>query len=265
VQQVPRRLIDQNPRREARRQGLILDRLEVGFRNRIRAELIRAMEDMIRVFELTGEVPPARDHYQRLEDAYRAMAVSAATTFGGRIIQQGKDAGLALETKDFAQTMARLALAYIGQEVIRRRITQVAETTRAQIVAAVARGYAEGLGQDGVGHYVRSIVSDMATWRANMIARTETHGAANFGAQEAAKETGLPLMKEWISAEDERTREDHVTAGNEYTIGGSIGPIPQNEPFIVGGEALQYPGDPAGSAGNAINCRCSVGWIVQDD
>lgn len=257
VRQVPKRLIDQNPRREARRQGLILDRLEVGFRNRIRAELIRAMEEMVRVFELTGEVPPARDHYDQLEAAYRAMAIAAATTFGARVMQQGKDAGYLLERKGFAETMARLALSYIGQEAIRQRITAVAETTRSQIVAAVARGYADGLGQQGVGSYIRSVVSDMATWRANLIARTETHGAANFGAQEAARETGLPLQKEWISAEDARTRPDHAAANGQI--------VGRDDPFRVGGEALQYPGDPSGSAGNTINCRCATGWVVQDD
>lgn len=236
---------------------MILDRLEVGFRNRIRAELIRAMEEMIRVFELTGEVPPARDHYEHLEAAYRAMAISAATTFGARVMQQGKDAGYILETKGFADTMTRLALAYIGQEVIRQRITSVAETTRAQIVAAVARGYADGLGQQGVGAYVRSVVSDMATWRANLIARTETHGAANFGATAAAKETGLPLQKEWISAEDARTRPDHDAANGQI--------VGRDTPFRVGGESLMYPGDPRGSAANTCNCRCAVGWIVQDD
>jgi len=30
------------------------------------------------------------------------------------------------------------------------------------------------------------------------------------------------------------------------------------EPFDVDGEDLQYPGDPAGSAGNTINCLCSM-------
>ena len=57
-----RRLIDQNSARETRRQGALLDRFEVGFRNRIRAEIARAMGDMVTVYELTGDVPPARDH-----------------------------------------------------------------------------------------------------------------------------------------------------------------------------------------------------------
>jgi len=37
-----------------------------------------------------------------------------------------------------------------------------------------------------------------------------------------------------------------------------------DEPFIIGGESLDYPGDPSGSAANVINCRCSVGYLVID-
>jgi uncharacterized protein with gpF-like domain len=35
-----------------------------------------------------------------------------------------------------------------------------------------------------------------------------------------------------------------------------------DEDFAVGGEALRFPADPAGSAGNTINCRCSVLPII---
>ena len=39
---------------------------------------------------------------------------------------------------------------------------------------------------------------------------------------------------------------------------GSVGShrIPVDDPFIVGGEELMFPGDPNGSPGNVINCRC---------
>ncbi len=36
------------------------------------------------------------------------------------------------------------------------------------------------------------------------------------------------------------------------------------QPFIVGGEQLQYPGDPAGSAWNVISCRCTQLPIVEE-
>jgi len=251
-----RRLIDQDPRREVRRQGILLDRLEVQFRARIRRELARAMEEMVRVFEATGEVPRARDHYENMERIYRDMATRAALVFGGRVIQQGKDAGRILETKGFAETMTRLALQYVASEAIRRRITAIAETTRSQIIKAVAKGYADGLGQMGVASYIRDLVPSFSAARAGLTARTETHGAANFGANEAAKQTGLPLKREWISAEDARTRRSHDAANGQI-----VGP---DEPFIVGGARLMYPGDPSGPADEVINCRCSVGFVVDD-
>jgi hypothetical protein len=34
--------------------------------------------------------------------------------------------------------------------------------------------------------------------------------------------------------------------------------IPIDDFFDVGGEKLKYPGDPRGSAGNVIQCRCAV-------
>lgn len=241
-----RRLIDQDPRREVRRQGILLDRLEVQFRARIRRELARAMEEMVRVFEATGEVPPARDHYENMERIYRDMATRAVLVFGGRVIQLGKDGGHILETKGFAETMTRLALQYVASEAIRRRITAIAETTRSQIIKAVAKGYEDGLGQMGVASYIRDLVPSFSTARAGLIARTETHGAANFGANEAAKQTGLPLKREWISAEDSRTRRSHDAANGQV-----VGP---DEPFIVGGARLMYPGDPSGPADEVINC-----------
>ena len=152
--------------------------------------------------------------------------------------------------------MTRLALQYISSEMIRERITQVTTTTRMQIVSAVARGFNDGLGQAGVASYISGLVPSLAGNRAALIARTETHGAANAGSHSAAEETGLQLRREWIAAEDERTREAHAEA-NEQIVG-------MDEPFIVGGEALMYPGDPAGSAEAVINCRCTVGYIVDE-
>tara|TARA_R110000868_G_scaffold391271_1_gene661212 strand:- start:1013 stop:2470 length:1458 start_codon:yes stop_codon:yes gene_type:complete len=252
-----RRLIDGNPRREQRRQVVLLDRLEIGFQRRIKSELARAMRDMVLVYEHTGEVPPARDHVERLTAIYQAMAIATMTVFGGRVVQQGKSSGQVFETKDFASTMARIALGYIAGELLRRRITSVAETTRQQIVNAVDRGYQDGLGQFGVAKLVREAVPSMSTFRSSLIARTETHGAANYGAFAAADETGLLLDKEWISAEDERTREDHALANGQI--------VGKDEPFDVGGEAMMYPGDPAGSAANVVNCRCALGWVVRDE
>ena len=90
--------------------------------------------------------------------------------------------------------------------------------------------------------------------RGALIARTETHAAANAGADTAARETGLQLRKEWVSAEDERTRDSHrVADGDVADMDGA---------FAVGADLLKYPGDPAGSPEETINCRCAISHIV---
>jgi len=260
-----RRLIDNNPRREQRRQAALLDRLTVQFRGRLTRELEAAMREMVSHWEMTGNVVLPRGFYDRIEATYRQMALASVTMFGSRVFEQGKAYGLKLEIKEtkktkesFAQLMTRLALRYIQQEMVRRRITEVTETTREQIVRAVRKGYQDGLGQRGVASMILDVVPQLAAYRADTIARTETHGAANYGSQEAAKATGVPMKKEWLSAADDRTRDTHREAGRQPAIG-------MDEKFQVGDSELLYPGDPAGSAEEVINCRCSLGYVVDEE
>jgi hypothetical protein len=58
-------------------------------------------------------------------------------------------------------------------------------------------------------------------------------------------------MKEWIASFDDRVRDTHSEAGASE-------PIKDNEYFLVGGNMMMHPGDPAGGAAEIINCRCSL-------
>ena len=69
-----------------------------------------------------------------------------------------------------------------------------------------------------------------------------------------ARETGLVMMKNWEATPDERTRAWHR----------GVESVPLDDPFIVDGEELQVPGDPAGSAGNVINCRCTITYTSEE-
>ncbi len=252
-----RRLIDRNRAREARRQVLLLDRLTRQFRGRVERELADAMRDMVDRWEILREVMMPRGFAERLEALYLQMADAAIQAFSRRIVEQGKHAGLVLEVKeDFAQTMRRRALRYIQQETVRRRIQQVTETTRRQIVRAVDDGYRQGAPLPEVASSIRSLIPAIARYRADAIARTETHGAANYGSNEAAKETGLPLRREWLAAEDERTRESHAEADGQI--------VGMEDAFKVGNSLLMYPGDPSAPPEEVVNCRCTLGYIVDD-
>lgn len=59
------------------------------------------------------------------------------------------------------------------------------------------------------------------------------------------------LLKGWLTVGDNRVRPTHRAAGRAR-------PIPVNQLFIVGGDKLRYPGDPRGSTGETINCRCRM-------
>lgn len=82
------------------------------------------------------------------------------------------------------------------------------------------------------------------------IARTEGHRiqtTAAMDTMEGAKERGADVVKQWDSTLDGRTRESHVA------MDGQIREV--DEKFSNG---LMYPGDPAGGAGEVINCRCAL-------
>ena len=89
-------------------------------------------------------------------------------------------------------------------------------------------------------------------YRAEKIARTELSRISNMATfarqQDAAKH--IPgLMKEWVSVLlPGRTRPHHWAAHGQRVL--------VNEPFIVMGEKMMLPLDPAGSPANVINCMC---------
>ena len=90
-----------------------------------------------------------------------------------------------------------------------------------------------------------------------MIARTEVHRTASFANEIAAESMGIAgTKKEWVAVRDARTRVAHLVASGQK--------VGLEEPFIVGGEQLKYPGDPAGSPGNTINCRCVSIYTTPD-
>lgn len=105
----------------------------------------------------------------------------------------------------------------------------------------------------------------MPPHRTEMIARTETIRAAGAGAQNHFKEWGVQ-KRAWLATNDDRTRPTHVEAGQTYGRNGSIGPLPMDEPFVVGGYEMMHPGDASRGAPpeEFIDCRCTIIPIVED-
>jgi len=100
-------------------------------------------------------------------------------------------------------------------------------------------------------------------WQSMRISRTETTTAANYAATLASESSNTVMEKVWISSQDNRTRRPPNSPFDHYDMNGVK--VELKETFNVSGERLLYPGDPKGSAGNVINCRCSVAQLPKRD
>jgi len=104
-------------------------------------------------------------------------------------------------------------------------------------------------------------VKGLSPFRAATIALTETHNAAMFANKESGlrleEETGESLTKVWIPVQDSRTREAHAAMSKHKVIA-------MDGKFTVGGDRMDRPGDPKGSAKNVIRCRCTLAYRVVD-
>lgn len=129
------------------------------------------------------------------------------------------------------------------------KIVKIDETTRKWLIKLIQDGRAAQMGPEQIARSMDN-KRDIPLWRARLIARTETVGAANMGGLEAARQSKLKMNKRWVNAHDKRVRETHKDQ-DQGGVGGEI--VPQEEPFSNG---LMHPGDPKGPAREVCNCRC---------
>lgn len=127
---------------------------------------------------------------------------------------------------------------------------QINETTYNDLrVTLVDQMVEQGLNERDMTAMINSVMTLNKRQRPATIARTELFSAINESTQITFKEAGIQ-KKKWLAGFDERTRPAHAAASGQVQK--------QEEPFYVGGDRLQYPGDPSGSPGNIINCRCTL-------
>ena len=89
--------------------------------------------------------------------------------------------------------------------------------------------------------------------RALINARTAVNSAQNAGrynSQQRAAAMGIDFVREWRATFDKRTRPSHRHADGQR--------VGVNEPFIVEGYEMMYPGDMSAPAHLVYGCRCTV-------
>lgn len=142
------------------------------------------------------------------------------------------------------------------------RIVSVHATLIEAIIKVIQDGYDNNL---SVAEITRNLQNRFGwfKYQALRIARTETTTATNLATVLAAENSDYELQKTWISAQDNRTRRPPKSPYDHLDMNGVT--VDADRTFFVGGEEIEYPGAPNGSAGNIINCRCKVVYTIKED
>jgi SPP1 gp7 family putative phage head morphogenesis protein len=118
-------------------------------------------------------------------------------------------------------------------------IQSMLNTDYEELKDVIVAGMKDGAGVDVIGRNIRKYFDDMSVARAKTIARTETGRLVSQATNEAYNQSAIITGKEWLTAGDDRVRDEHVL--NAGVIVNSNGTFPSGE---------HYPGEAT------INCRC---------
>lgn len=259
-----KRLITGKNRQEERRiQQMLQMRIANRMSGSISTEIERAMNSLVDSYIQTGGSTELfglklDEHEKELQKVIEAEWTTAARMGGERIIGSAKCIHGNYYTKNdsmFDDFMARVQM-FISTFAL-SRVTGLTETTTEDVRNRILQGTAANMTVDEIAKGIREIAPQISGYRSMMIARTEGHAAYSFGTQTGAEASSLMMQKEWISSNDGRTRDkrfDHRGADGET--------VNLSDYFQETGERLRYPGDPSGSAGNVIHCRCCSGQVI---
>jgi hypothetical protein len=190
-----------------------------------------------------------------IEKAYYNCYVSIGTKHAGWTYQHingmVKSDGIGFFSSAWKHLMSLFYTEHSSQ-----RVTRVTETTRERIMNALDKANEQNLSKAETATLLQKELDspDFNRNRALMIARTESTTAANYGATLGAESSDYETGKVWIPVMDMNTRPDHAAMDGSAPIG-------MDETFAVGDSEMLYPGDPAGSAREVIQCRCVLGIV----
>lgn len=242
---------------ERRIQDALITRISAVYERSIAREIYTRMKSAAKAYEEEGNIGvdiAMEGHLKNLTKIMLPMYETTMKTFNERF-NNGMKKATGIERKASTQEAFELAIRKYLTGVAQVHLMDIEMTTKNQIMQAISRGQIEGLSVFDIGKNIMSIAPSLSAARSNVIARTETHGAANYAGIESAREAEVDMLKEWISTADARTRDAHNAANGDK--------VPLDGRFDVGGEKLDHPGDSVnGSAGNVINCRCALGYAL---
>lgn len=261
---MPRALTGLSAEQERNAQERIRASSERRMRGAIAREIQRAMIAFAAAEGNAGaQFAALSDHRREMEAILRSAYDDLFRRAGGRLRKLGGKHHPELLELKFADRFEAAARAWIT-DMVANKVTPIIGTTQRQAIAIIRQatlaGWDAGDGQRALGERIMSAITsrggEIGRWRANVIARTESHNAAQAASHEASGSLGIALRKQWVAAADERTRETHIEANGQLRD--------HDAPFLVGGYEAQYPGDASLPAHEIINCRCVSVSVIDD-
>jgi len=151
----------------------------------------------------------------------------------------------------------------VSQQIAAERVTLVQGTAKATLISVFKRLSSDPefmvMNEREAGRILRQKFGQYSKSQAERLIRTEATNAANIATLQSATDMfgQENLQKEWMTSIDGRERPAHRAADAQI--------VDFKERFLVGGEQLFNPGDPAGSAKNVVNCRCSTAPFPKEE
>ena len=166
----------------------------------------------------------------------------------------------AYEVKAVGDSYNAFIREYLNRNLMNKSVIPIEKTEREIMLRVITNGIQNGDNPNKIAGQLREL--KLGTVRSRLIVRTETGRAMNTGAMFAAAESNVVVNKIWNSAQNNRTRRIPRDENDHLRMDGVK--VAYNEWFFVPGmkgvDLMQYPCDPAGSAGNVCNCRCAVSF-----
>ena len=157
---------------------------------------------------------------------------------------------------------------YLSAHVLERAAIQISKETKDKILQVLVKGEQDGWGVDRMTFELGS--DELSLWQLRAIIRTESLIAMQYGRNINFDNSRWQSVNVWIAAHDYRTRHSHrdmdgktVDVRKKFEV-----PIYKtiNEVDIqVGVDMMFGPGDPTASAGNFVNCRCTMVTVAKRD
>lgn len=128
-----------------------------------------------------------------------------------------------------------------------------------QISANVTSSIIQGKSIQRIADDLQKSIVNMNRTSAIRAARTSCTAAQNAGRQDSfeyASKMGINVRKMWVATKDGRTRHEHGMADGQV--------VGYDEPFVVGGYEMMFPGDPSAPAHLVYNCRCRMRTVEKE-